>query len=67
MTSGPRSDDPRGDLRWGTTGGLLAAAAGRWPQAEAIVDGDLRLSYSELDAEVTAAAQRFPRGWPGPG
>ncbi len=57
MTSNP--DDPRGDLRWGTTGGLLADAARRLGSAEAIVDGEVRLDYGELDAEVTEAARAF--------
>ncbi|MEO5876982.1 MAG: FadD3 family acyl-CoA ligase [Streptosporangiaceae bacterium] len=51
--------DPRGDLRWGTTGGLLADAARRLGPAEAIVDGDLRLSYADLEAAVTEAARAF--------
>jgi acyl-CoA synthetase (AMP-forming)/AMP-acid ligase II len=46
-------------LLWGTTSGLLEAAAARWPEAEAVVDGELRLSYRELEAEVTAAARGF--------
>ncbi|GAA3978960.1 FadD3 family acyl-CoA ligase [Actinomadura viridis] len=56
--AGPH-DDPRADLRWGTTGALLADAARRLGPAEAIVDGDLRLGYAGLDAEVTAAARAF--------
>jgi acyl-CoA synthetase (AMP-forming)/AMP-acid ligase II len=52
-------DDPRGDLLWGTTGGLLAAAARQRPAAAAIADGDVRLNYSELDAQVTGAARGF--------
>ncbi len=55
----PATDDPRGDLLWGTTSGLLEAATARWPEAEAVVDGELRLNYRELDAEVTAAARGF--------
>jgi HIP---CoA ligase len=46
-------DDPRGDLAWGTTSGLLTLTAARLPDAEALVDGDLRLTYTELDAAVT--------------
>lgn len=52
-------DDPRADLRWGTTSRLLADAALRLGDAEAIVDGSLRMSYRELDAAVTAAARAF--------
>ena len=55
----PGSDDPRADLRWGTTSALLADTARRLPHAEAIADGDLRLTYAELDAEVTSAARAF--------
>ncbi|MDN3357556.1 FadD3 family acyl-CoA ligase [Actinomadura sp. DC4] len=54
-----RSDDPRADLRWGTTGALLAEVAARIPGAEAVVDGDLRLTYAELNARVTDAARAF--------
>ena len=53
------ADDPRGDLRWGTTGGLLADTARRLGDAEAIVDGEVRLSFRELDDEVTEAARAF--------
>jgi HIP---CoA ligase len=49
--------DPRGDLLWGTTGGLLSVTADRIPDAEAMVDGDLRLTYRELDAAVTDASR----------
>jgi len=52
-------DDPRGDLTWGTTGRLLTMTAHRIPEAEAVVDGHLRLTYRELDAEVTRAARAF--------
>lgn len=53
------TEDPRADLRWGTTGALLADIARRLPRQEAIVEGDLRLTYEELDAAVTAAARAF--------
>ncbi|MFD0690679.1 FadD3 family acyl-CoA ligase [Actinomadura fibrosa] len=62
MTSAPAppgSADPRADLRWGTTSALLADAARRIPAAEAVVEGDARLSYAGLDAAVTAAARAF--------
>jgi HIP---CoA ligase len=51
-----QEEDPRADLRYGTTTRLLADAASRLGDAEAIVDGDLRMSYTDLDAAVTAAA-----------
>jgi HIP---CoA ligase len=52
-------DDPRGDLTWGTTSRLLTVTADRIPEAEAVVDGNLRLTYRELNAEVTRAARAF--------
>ncbi len=42
-----------------TLGDLLARAALRRPDAEAVVDGRRRLSYAELDARATAAARGF--------
>jgi acyl-CoA synthetase (AMP-forming)/AMP-acid ligase II len=57
--TGPDDADPRADLRWGTIGAMLADTAGRFSGAEAIVDGDTRLSYSDLDAAVTATARAF--------
>ncbi|ROO84953.1 acyl-CoA synthetase (AMP-forming)/AMP-acid ligase II [Actinocorallia herbida] len=51
--------DPRADLRWGTTSALLADAAARLGTAEAIVDGDVRLTFAGLDAAVTEAARGF--------
>jgi len=59
LTSNPSAEDPRGDLRWGTTSGLLAEAARRLGKAEAVVDGEHRLGYRELDAAVTEAARAF--------
>ncbi|SEF57452.1 Acyl-CoA synthetase (AMP-forming)/AMP-acid ligase II [Thermomonospora echinospora] len=52
-------DDPRADLRWGTTGALLADAARRLGDAEAIVDDGVRLTYAELDDAATAMARGF--------
>jgi acyl-CoA synthetase (AMP-forming)/AMP-acid ligase II len=52
-------EDPRADLRFGSVPALVAAAAERFGDAEALVDGDLRLSFSELESEalrVTGAA-----------
>ncbi len=52
-------DDPRGDLRWGTIPGLVADAAERFGENEALVDGDVRLTFSDLAEralEVTRAA-----------
>ena len=41
-------EDPRGDLRWGSVPSLVADAAARFGDAEAVVDGDVRLSFTEL-------------------
>ena len=53
------TEDPRADLLYSSVPGLVASAAARFGDAEALVDGDLRLSFSELEAEslrVSAAA-----------
>jgi len=58
-TEGETAEDPRADLLYSSVPGLVAAAAARFGPAEALVDGELRLSFSELEAEalrVTAAA-----------
>lgn len=52
----PHEDDPRADLRHRTTSRLLQDVASRLGDADAIVDGDRRLSYAELDAAVSVAA-----------
>ena len=44
-----------------TLGALLARAALRRPDAEAVVDGQRRLTYGELDARAAAAARGFGR------
>jgi acyl-CoA synthetase (AMP-forming)/AMP-acid ligase II len=52
-------DDPRGDLRWGSIPGLVRDAADRFADEEALVDGQLRLSFSDLAdqaLEVTRAS-----------
>jgi len=52
-------EDPRGDLRWGSIPGLVADAALRFGDAEAVVDGDVRLTFSQLEHDalrVTGAA-----------
>jgi len=53
------AEDPRGDLRWGSIPGLLSDAAARFGNAEAVVDGEVRLTFAQLEGEalrVTAAA-----------
>ncbi|MEX2293253.1 MAG: FadD3 family acyl-CoA ligase [Acidimicrobiales bacterium] len=49
----------RGDLEWGTTPALLRSAADRFGDAEAVVDGDVRLTFSALAVEVDAAGRAF--------
>ena len=44
-----------------TLGALLARAALRRPEAEAVVDGGRRLTYAELAARAGAAAVGFHR------
>ncbi len=49
----------RGDLEWGTVPGLARSAAARFGDAEAVVDGDVRLSFSELAAAADHAGRAF--------
>src|SRR5205823_7355947 len=49
----------RGDLEWGTLPGLLIAAAERFGEAEAVVDGDVTLSFRQLHAAGREAARAF--------
>ncbi|MGW7452189.1 FadD3 family acyl-CoA ligase [Streptomyces sp. NPDC054787] len=46
----------RADLRWGTIAGLVQAAAARYADREAVVDGRVRISYAQLGARVERAA-----------
>ena len=57
-TDGGAADGGRGDERWRTTGHLLADAAGRWGERNAIVDVDRTLTYAQLaaDAETVSSA-----------
>jgi acyl-CoA synthetase (AMP-forming)/AMP-acid ligase II len=52
-------EDPRADLIWGTVPRLVDDAALRHGSAEALVDGDLRLTYAQLAEEV----ERYGRGF----
>jgi len=45
-------EDPRGDLRWGSIPGLVADAADRFGEAEAVVDGERRLTFSQLEEQA---------------
>jgi acyl-CoA synthetase (AMP-forming)/AMP-acid ligase II len=49
----------RGDLEWGTVPGLARSAAERFGAAEAVVDGGVRLSFTELAAAADEAGRAF--------
>ena len=49
----------RGDLEWGTIPRLLHSSATRFPSREAIVDGDVALTYPELADRANEAARAF--------
>jgi acyl-CoA synthetase (AMP-forming)/AMP-acid ligase II len=49
----------RGDLEWGTTPRLLRSSAERFSSREAIVDGDVSLTFPELAARAQEAARAF--------
>ncbi|MCU1646124.1 MAG: fatty acid--CoA ligase [Nocardia sp.] len=49
----------RGDLRWRNIGELLTDAANRLGNAEAVIDGNVRLSYADLDTLVWRIARSF--------
>lgn len=46
----------RGDLEWGSIPGLVRAAAERYGDREAVVEGRTRVSYAELGRRVERAA-----------
>lgn len=52
-------EDPRADLVWGTVPRLVEDAALRHGGTEALVDGDLRLTYAQLAQEVDRYARGF--------
>ncbi|MGW0390240.1 FadD3 family acyl-CoA ligase [Streptomyces sp. NPDC003042] len=54
--AGQVTGDPRGDLRWGSIGGLVRDAADRYAGREAVVDGRVRVSYAQLGERVERAA-----------
>ncbi|MFD7910754.1 FadD3 family acyl-CoA ligase [Streptomyces sp. NPDC059752] len=45
----------RGDLRWGSIAQLVRAAAARYADREAVVDGRTRISYAQLGERVERA------------
>ncbi|MDW3220903.1 MAG: FadD3 family acyl-CoA ligase [Acidimicrobiales bacterium] len=49
----------RGDLEWGTIPRMLAESVERHGDREALVDGELRLTYRELGDRVDMAAKAF--------
>src|SRR6185437_15683369 len=52
-------EDPRADMIWGTVPQLDEDAATRHASTEALVDGDLRLTYEQLAPEVDRYARGF--------
>ncbi|MFD7262112.1 FadD3 family acyl-CoA ligase [Streptomyces sp. NPDC059874] len=50
------SEGVRADLRWGSIAGLVRAAAARYADREAVVDGRVRISYAQLGERVERAA-----------
>ena len=49
----------RGDLEWGTTPRLVQSAAERFGDSEAVVDGDVRMSFADLATAGHRAARAF--------
>jgi HIP---CoA ligase len=52
-------EDPRADLIWGTVPRLVEDAAVRHASIEALVEGDVRLTFAELASEVDRYARAF--------
>ena len=52
-------EDPRADLLWGTVPRLVEDAAVRHATLEALVEGDVRLTFAELASEVDRYARGF--------
>jgi HIP---CoA ligase len=52
-------EDPRADLIWGTVPRLVDDAARRHGATEALVDGEVRLTYAQLAREVDRYASGF--------
>jgi acyl-CoA synthetase (AMP-forming)/AMP-acid ligase II len=55
----PEQEDPRADHIWGTVPRLVEDAALRHGELEALVDGELRLTYAQLAQEVDRYARGF--------
>jgi len=56
---GELNDGTRGDLEWGTTPKLVLAAAARWGDLPAVIDGDVAISYADLANRVEQASRAF--------
>ncbi len=52
-------EDPRADLIWGTVPRLVEDAAVRHASLEALVEGEVRLTFAELASEVDRYARAF--------
>ena len=59
MTNQQLETGVRGDLEWGSIPGLVRSAAERFGDREAVVDGDVRLSFAALAAAATRAGRAF--------
>ena len=55
----PDQEDPRADLVWGTVPRLVEDGAGRHRSAQALVDGERGLTYTQLAPEVDRYARGF--------
>jgi acyl-CoA synthetase (AMP-forming)/AMP-acid ligase II len=55
----PEDEDPRADLIWGTIPNLVVQGSLRHPHNEAVIDGDIRLTYAELPEAVDLYARGF--------
>jgi acyl-CoA synthetase (AMP-forming)/AMP-acid ligase II len=55
----PEDEDPRADLTWRTIPNLVTRGAPGHAGREAVVDGDLRLTYAELPEAVDLYARGF--------
>jgi acyl-CoA synthetase (AMP-forming)/AMP-acid ligase II len=49
------AEDPRGDRHWGSIPGLVADASTRFGDAEAVVDGEVRLTFAQLERDALRA------------
>lgn len=65
---GTRSDaDPTADARFGSIPAMVRASAARFARHKAIVDGDRRIRYAELDVMLMRSARAFLAAGIGPG